>query len=100
MYTLQFDCSTTLSWKSRDILRINDTDTDTDMLWLVFFFLATWANFSCRWTVGVDDIKDENYTKKYIIKNIFYILKEQLNDFFFLFFYVTDKYSTNDIIYA
>ncbi len=51
---------------------------------------------SCRWTVGVDDIKNENDTKK----NIFNILKEQLNVFFSYFFYVTDKYSTNDIIYA
>ncbi len=49
-----------------DILKFNHTDTDTDMSWHVFF-LATLTNFSCRWTVGVNDIKNENNTKKYII---------------------------------
>ncbi len=48
-----------------DILKFNDSDTDTDMSWHVFF-LATLANFSCHWTVGVDDIESENNTKKYI----------------------------------
>ncbi len=51
-----------------DILKFNDTNTDTDMSWHVFF-LATLANFSCRWTVGVDNIEIENDTKKITYAN-------------------------------
>ncbi len=68
------------------------------------FFLATLGNFSCRWTVGVDDIKNENDTKKYIIKKIFrcctilkkylILIKNQLKNFFSYYSYLADKYST------
>ncbi len=44
-----------------DIFKFNNTD-----------ILATLGNFSSRWTVGVDDIKNENDTKKIHSKKIFY----------------------------
>ncbi len=47
-----------------DILKFINTNTDTGMSWQVF--LAALGNLSCRWTVGVEDIEIENYTKKII----------------------------------
>ncbi len=91
-----------------NILKFNNTNTETDMLWHAFLFsniskffilLNCWWQQHWNWKL---------HQKKYIIKNIFYcctihkkyliLIKEQLNVFFY-YFYFPDKYSTYDIFY-
>ncbi len=85
----------------RDILKFNDTDTDTDMSWHVFLFsniskffmlLNGWCGQHWNW---------KWHQKMYIIKNIFYcctILNINYRTvkyiFFSYYFYFADKYTT------